>query len=85
MDRVSGKGTIELQTPPLKLVSEQYTIQILVREKGFQRLLCAQVGTSFHVRHPLFDTHFGVYHEPADWKWEPGAAGNLRNADGAHS
>jgi lipopolysaccharide transport system ATP-binding protein len=73
-DRISGKGVIEFQTPPLKLVSEHYTLHIMVREKGFQRLLCAQVGTSFHVRHQLFDTHFGVYHEPAQWRWESGQA-----------
>ena len=66
--RVDGKGVIELRTPPLSLVSELYTISILVREKGFQKLLCAQSGASFHVRHPLYDMHFGVFHEAAEWQ-----------------
>lgn len=69
-DRVSGKGVIELRTPPLKLVSELYTIHVLVREKGFQMLLCAQIGSTFHIQHDLFDIHFGVFHEPAQWSWE---------------
>jgi lipopolysaccharide transport system ATP-binding protein len=71
-----GGGRIELLSPPLSLVSELYRIEILVREKGFQRLVCAQVGGSLHVRHPLFDTHFGVFHEPAEWTFtaEPLAA-----------
>jgi lipopolysaccharide transport system ATP-binding protein len=66
--RLDGKGFIEFRTPPLKLVSETYTVRILVREKGFQKLLCAQVGSTFHIRHPLYDTHFGVFHEPAQWQ-----------------
>src|SRR5262249_8127772 len=71
VDQVNGKGVIELHTPPLKLVAELYTIQIIVREKGYQKVLCAQIGSTFHVRHHLMDTHFGVFHEPAhQWLWE---------------
>ena len=70
LGEIQGKGVIELQTPPLKLVSELYTISILIREKGFQRVLCAQIGSTFHVRHELYDTHFGVFHEPGRWIWE---------------
>lgn len=62
-----GSGTIELLTPPLKLVAEAYTVHILVREVGFQDVLCAQIGGIFHVRHKLFDTHFGIFHEAAEW------------------
>jgi lipopolysaccharide transport system ATP-binding protein len=65
--RINGKGEIEFRTPPLKLVSEMYKVVVLVREKGFQKILCAQIGTTFHIRHPLYDTHFGVFHEPAQW------------------
>jgi len=65
--RVHGAGEIEFRTPPLKLVSEMYKVVVLVREKGFQKILCAQIGTTFHIRHPLYDTHFGVFHEPAQW------------------
>ena len=76
MDRASPASlsadfVVELSTPPLKLVAELYTIQILVREEGFQRLLCSQVGMTFHVRHDILDTHFGVFHEPAQWSWNP--------------
>ncbi len=67
LGEIQGKGTIELQTPPIKLVSELYTISILIREKGFQKVLCAQIGSTFHVRHELYDTHFGVFHEPGQW------------------
>jgi lipopolysaccharide transport system ATP-binding protein len=62
-------GVLELSTPPLSLVSELYTIHILVREKGFQKVLCAQIGTTFHVRHDLLDRHFGIFHEPGEWVW----------------
>lgn len=70
---VRGKGSIELLTPPVKLVSELYTVSILVREPGFQQLLCAQIGTTFHVRHELYDTHFGVFHESGTWSIETGS------------
>jgi lipopolysaccharide transport system ATP-binding protein len=68
VDMSTGHGTIELLTPPLALVSELYRIEILVREKGFQKLICAQAGGSFHVRHPMLDMHFGVFHEPGEWE-----------------
>jgi lipopolysaccharide transport system ATP-binding protein len=62
-----GGGTVELLTPPTLLVSELYRAEILVREKGFQKLIGAQVAGAFHVRHPMLDMHFGVFHEPAAW------------------
>lgn len=64
---VSGVGELEVTLPPLKLVSDLYTIHILAREPGFQNLLCSQVGSTFHVRHPILNTHFGVFHESAEW------------------
>ena len=66
---VMGKGSIELLTPPLKLVSDSYTIRVLIWDKQFTRLYGNQKGTTFHVRHHLFSTHFGVFHEPAQWSW----------------
>jgi lipopolysaccharide transport system ATP-binding protein len=69
--RVAGPGTIYIRLPPLKLVSDMYSLSIFVRERGFGKVLCGQVGTTFHVRHPLLDTHFGVYHEPAKWQFNP--------------
>jgi lipopolysaccharide transport system ATP-binding protein len=68
---LEGSGVIELRTPPLKLVAEVYTVHLLVREPGFQRVLCAQVGSTFHVRHALLDSHFGVFHESAEWAVPP--------------
>lgn len=68
---VSGSGIIELRTPPLKLVSDLYTISIVVRENGFRSLLAAQIGGAFHVRDALFDANaFGVFHESGEWRTE---------------
>jgi lipopolysaccharide transport system ATP-binding protein len=67
---VSGKGSVEVLTPPLKLIAELYTIHVLVWDAKFQRLYTSQRSSaSFHVRHDLFSTHFGVFHEPAQWQW----------------
>jgi lipopolysaccharide transport system ATP-binding protein len=75
LKRLHGEGVIELLTPPLKLVAEMYTISIVVRQSGFRRILCAQTGGTFHVRHSLFDpTAFGVFHEPGQWHVEPAVA-----------
>lgn len=69
IDRMSGVGTIELTTPPLKLVSDKYTISVVVRERGFEKMLSAQIGTSFHVKHNFIsETAFGVFYEPASWR-----------------
>lgn len=65
---IVGKGVIELRTPPLLLVSELYSLNVSVRESGHGRLLTAQHGDSFHVRHPTYTAlAYGVYHEPAQW------------------
>jgi lipopolysaccharide transport system ATP-binding protein len=66
---VSGAGVIEVLTPPLKLVADLYSLQVLVWDQGFQRLYCAQMGKTFHVRHPVLNTEFGIFHEPAQWSW----------------
>ena len=65
--QVEGRGVVELTTPPLKLVAEVYSISVLVRGSAFE-LICAQNGGTFHVRHTLYDTHYGVFHEPAEWR-----------------
>lgn len=65
---IGSDGMIELEVPPLKLVAESYAIHITIREKGFQKIVCAQIGTTFHVRDSLLDTHFGVFHERANWR-----------------
>jgi hypothetical protein len=40
---------------------------VVIWDETFQQLYGAQIGGSFHVRHDLFNSHFGVYHESADW------------------
>jgi homopolymeric O-antigen transport system ATP-binding protein len=71
LPRISGDGVIELVTPPLKLVSDRYTVDIAVRERGFKRLVGGQVGMSFHLRHDFFDPdEYGVFHEPGQWQLE---------------
>lgn len=72
IDRLSGEGMVELLTPPLKLVAALYTIHIFVWEKGFGEVVGAQVGCTFHVRHDLFDMHFGMFREPGQWLWNEG-------------
>jgi lipopolysaccharide transport system ATP-binding protein len=66
---ISGDGAIELLTPPLKIVSDRYTITIAVRERGLEQLVAGQIGASFHLRHEIFDVStFGVFHEPGQWR-----------------
>jgi lipopolysaccharide transport system ATP-binding protein len=66
---LSGKGAIEVLTPPLKLVSELYAIHVMVWDTKFEQLYSAQMGTTFHMRDQLLSPHFGVFHEPAEWSW----------------
>lgn len=68
---ILGEGTIELLTPPIKLVSDLYTIHLLVWDSHFQRLYCAQVAKKFHVSHPVLNSDFGVFHEGAEWSQDP--------------
>jgi lipopolysaccharide transport system ATP-binding protein len=79
-----GKGTIDVLTPPLKLVAELYAIHVMVWDTQFQRLYSAQIGTTFHVRHHLLSPHFGVFHEAAEWHWQPDE-GESPPTHGAHT
>jgi lipopolysaccharide transport system ATP-binding protein len=65
--KLHSDGIIELLTPPIKLVSDSYKIYVLIRDENFEHLYSAQVGKTFHVRHHLLNTHFGVFHEQAEW------------------
>jgi lipopolysaccharide transport system ATP-binding protein len=66
---LDGEGAIEILTPPLKLVAESYMIHVLVRAAGTHRILCAQIGGTFHVRDEVLDAMaYGVFHEPAEWR-----------------
>src|SRR5258708_1173280 len=62
-----GQGEFEVLLPPLKLVADLYAVHVVVWDGKFQQLFGAQICGSFHVRHELFSTHFGVYHETAEW------------------
>jgi Wzt C-terminal domain len=66
--RVDGPGTVELELPPLNLVAELYSITVLIRERGFQQIICGQIAATFRIRHHLFDTNFGVFHTPGRWR-----------------
>lgn len=64
---LDSDGVIELLTPPLNLVAESYRIYVLVRDSKFERLYSAQTGKTFHIRHDLLNTHFGVFHAEGEW------------------
>jgi len=66
-----GDGELDLLTPPLKLVADLYSVHILVWDEHFQRLHGAQIGGSFHVRHKLLSSQFGVFHELGEWTSRP--------------
>ena len=65
---LTADGSIELDLPPLKLIAEMYSVNVTVRHKGFQDIVCMQVGTTFHVRDELLSHHFGVFNEPGTWR-----------------
>jgi lipopolysaccharide transport system ATP-binding protein len=68
-------GYIELFTPPIRLVSDLYGTYAAVWDQEFKNLYSAQTGPNFHVRDEVLTAHFGVFHEPAKWRW-------LTNSDG---
>jgi len=68
-------GVIELQTPPLRLVSDQYGSWTIVWDRDFKNLYCGQIGPNFHVRDEVLNSNFGVFHEPAEWNWRVNSAG----------
>jgi lipopolysaccharide transport system ATP-binding protein len=71
---ISGEGTIELRTPPLKLVADQYTATICVREGADGKMICALHGQTFHVSHDKFNKNgYGVFNERGEWNFAPTA------------
>ncbi len=67
---VEGEGVIEVRTPPVRLTSNFYVANIVVRDqKG--SILAAQIGGHFHVRHPTLASTYGVFNEAADWRLQP--------------
>ncbi len=65
---IASDGVLELDIPQSRLVAEMYSVKIVVRHKGYQDIVCAQIGTTFHVRDDLLSHHFGVFHEPGTWR-----------------
>ena len=76
---VDDGGVLELDVPMLRLVAEMYSVHVTVRRKGFQDIVCSQVGATFHVRDDLLSPHFGVFHEPGAWRGD-GLPVNARQA-----
>ncbi len=65
---LDGEGVIELKTPPLKLISDLYVCNVVVRDLG-GNMLSGQIGGRFHVRHPDFSAGvWGVFHEGGEWR-----------------
>jgi lipopolysaccharide transport system ATP-binding protein len=69
-------GVIELQTAPLRLVSDQYGSWAIVWDRDFKNVYCGQIGPNFHVRDEILNSNFGVFHEPAEWNWRANGAGD---------
>jgi len=68
IDSIEGEGSVEILTQGLRLVSDQYRVEIVIRQQGFESIVAAQTGPSFHVRHEIFNAEvFGVFHERAQW------------------
>jgi lipopolysaccharide transport system ATP-binding protein len=65
---VPPTGELMLETPPIRLVAEQYNVFVLVRLDGLGDLVGSYGPVPFHVAHEVYDTHFGVYHEPGHWE-----------------
>jgi lipopolysaccharide transport system ATP-binding protein len=81
---VEGEGVIELRTPPIKLVSDLYVANIVVRDAQ-SRMICAQIGGHFHVKHPILTaTAYGVYHEAGDWRMSTTGAAEAPRMEALH-
>jgi lipopolysaccharide transport system ATP-binding protein len=64
---VEGEGEIELVSSPLRLTSDLFQINLVVRVDG--DIACAQSGGSMHVRHDEFSpSAYGVFHEKGEWR-----------------
>jgi hypothetical protein len=69
-NEIDGNGTVELRVPPLKLVADQYTATIVVREGTDGRMLCGINGEIFHVSHTEFNKNaYGVFNERGNWRF----------------
>jgi lipopolysaccharide transport system ATP-binding protein len=69
-------GVIELLTPPLRLVADLYGAYAAVWDQEFKTLYSAQTGPNFHIRDETLNSDFGVFHEPAEWRWDANGVEN---------
>lgn len=74
--QLEESGMIEFLTPPVRLVSELYGTHAIVWDREFKNLYCGQIGPTFHIRDDVLNPEFGVFHEPAEWRW--GAIGDYQ-------
>jgi len=67
---IAGDGTVELKTPPVKLVADLYTATVCVREGAHGRMICGLLGRPFHIRHDVFTKNgFGIFNEQGEWNF----------------
>jgi len=69
MPLLKESGVIELLTPPIRLAPDLYSVYAAVWDRDFKNLYSAQSGPTFHVRDESLNPNFGVFHEPAEWRW----------------
>jgi len=83
IDRLDGEGVIELVTPPIKLIAEHYFFSLTMRERGHGDLAVGQMGSTFHVRHPIFLSYpaYGIFREPGEWRHLADTARILESTD----
>lgn len=83
IDRLDGEGVIELITPPIKLIAEHYFFSLTMRERGHGDLVVGQMGSTFHVRHPIFLSYpaYGIFREPGQWRHLADTARTLESSD----
>src|SRR5262249_59815192 len=59
----------DLPPPPIRLAPDLYSVYAAVWDRDFKNLYSAQSGPTFHVRDESLNPNFGVFHEPAEWRW----------------
>jgi lipopolysaccharide transport system ATP-binding protein len=65
-------------------LADLYSTNVVVRERDYGPIVAAQIGPSFHVRHPVFaPLGYGVFHEPGDWQVKSGSS-ERREASDSH-
>jgi hypothetical protein len=50
-------------------VSDLYGVYAAVWDQEFKTLYSGQTGPNFQIRDEILNSDFGVFHEPAEWRW----------------